>query len=80
MKPFKTGLHILISLASIVGFLGGWVALAHSRKPIQPQPALAPLPALAPVGVFGNNDSGIQTASPRHRSRNLSSAFTTRGS
>jgi hypothetical protein len=78
MKTFKTSLHLLISFASVLGFLGGWATLAHSRKPIQPQADLAPLPALQPVGVFGNNDSGVQIVSPRHRS--VSSAFMTRGS
>jgi len=33
MKLVKVGLRIWIALGSIVGFLGGWVLLAHAPKP-----------------------------------------------
>jgi hypothetical protein len=34
MKSFKTGLHLYMLVASLVTFLGGWIVLAHSRKPV----------------------------------------------
>lgn len=70
MKNFKNTLHILLTFASLLGFLGGWATLAHSRKPIQttnaqPQPqALEPLAPLAPLPAVGslpattNNNTG----------------------
>ena len=67
MKNFKNILHILLALASVFGFLGGWATLAHSGKPVQPASAggqaLEPLPALAPLPAMNinadtNNNSG----------------------
>ena len=66
MKNFKNILRILLTSASMLGFLGGWATLAHSRKPVlttntQPQPqALEPLAPLAPLPSIGssvNNNS-----------------------
>jgi len=69
MKNFKNTLHVLITVASLAGFLGGWATLAHSRKPIQPtqsgaaqaleplQP-LAPLPALNSAANAGTDNNG----------------------
>ncbi len=34
MKRYKLFLRLWIGVASIVGFLGGWVMLAHSGKPV----------------------------------------------
>jgi hypothetical protein len=36
MKIFRFALNIWITLVSILSFLIGWVALAHSPKPVQP--------------------------------------------
>jgi hypothetical protein len=71
MKNYKTSLHIMLSVASLLGFLGGWATLAHSRKPIQntnssstaaqglePLPDLAPLPALDGSSASANNNDG----------------------
>jgi hypothetical protein len=33
MKLVKLGLRIWIAIGSIVGFLGGWILLAHAPKP-----------------------------------------------
>ena len=69
MKTLKTILHYWIALASIVGFLGGWVTLAHAGKPVQPNQQTAslsvsgltapqPLPTLAPLDMSGNSAAG----------------------
>ncbi len=55
MKLFRFALNIWITIASVVSFLIGWVALAHSPKPVQntaSQPvavSVTPLPTLAPL-------------------------------
>ena len=54
MRLLKIGLRFWITLTSVVSFLAGWVMLAHSPKPVQPNagetvsavPTLAPLPPL----------------------------------
>lgn len=82
MKSFKTVLHVLITFASVIGFLSGWAMLAHSRKPIQPVQAqvLDPLPPLQPIQTFNNNSNGLQVLSPLPQRRGFSSAFMTGGS
>jgi len=91
MKNFKNILHILLALASVFGFLGGWATLAHSGKPVQPASAggqaLEPLPALAPLPAMNlntNNSGGggqlniiAPAQAPVRRSRPM---FTTSGS
>ncbi len=62
MKIFRFALNVWITLASLLSFLLGWAALAHSPKPVQPAarpPAISSiqaLPTLAPL-QFGNNDN-----------------------
>ena len=63
MKVFRFALHMWITLASVLSFLLGWVALAHAPKPVQYTqtsaassqvvPTLAPLPDLQ----FGGDQS-----------------------
>ncbi len=71
MKLIKLGLRFWIGLTSVSSFLGGWVLLAHSPKPVQSgSPASAstilttPLPTLAPLAPIqkfsGNNGSILQ--------------------
>ena len=67
MKLFRKVLRYWIAIASIFSFLGGWVILAHSPKPVQPQsnsvqpaaqpglPALATLPPIQAYGSTSNN-------------------------
>jgi hypothetical protein len=63
MKFFNNGLRLLITGGSVAGFLGGWVLLSHSPKPVsagsssaasaavEPLPtALPTLPPLPPIG------------------------------
>ncbi len=56
MKIFRKALRYWIAIASVLSFLGGWVILAHSPKPVQPQPATvlpAALPSLPPIQAYG---------------------------
>ena len=39
MKLVKLGLRIYIAVSTIVGFLVGWILLAHSGKPVANQAA-----------------------------------------
>ncbi len=67
MKNFKNILRIMLAVASALSFLGGWITLAHSRKPVQPTQAqphqvqeLAPLAPLPPInGGSNNNNNGL---------------------
>jgi hypothetical protein len=90
MKPFRKILRFWIAIASVLSFLGGWVILAHSPKPVQPQslsiqPSAA-LPALPPIQAYGGN---VNNNGPSFFSNNSQAApqtslgmptFRTRGS
>ena len=56
MKIFRKILRYWIGIASLLSFLGGWVILAHSPKPVQLQSAssLQPmaLPSLPPIQAY----------------------------
>ena len=89
MKNFKNMLHILLTIASVFGFLGGWATLAHSRKPIptvspsqvtDPLPALAPLPAMNLGATTDNSSSGGLTIIAPSSGRRARSIFATSGS
>ena len=58
MKFFKKILHYWIAFASLLSFLGGWIILAHSPKPIQTESvtvqSTAPLP---PIQAYDSNNS-----------------------
>jgi len=58
MKIFRKLLRYWIGIASVLSFLGGWVILAHSPKPVQFQSsssAIQPsaLPTLPPIQAYG---------------------------
>jgi hypothetical protein len=66
MKPTKNFLRIWFAITSVLSFIGGWIILAHSPKPVQPTSTkgtneLAPLPTLPPIQTFGtsNNNNGF---------------------
>ena len=66
MKPFRKFLRYWIGLASVVTFLGGWVILAHSPKPVQPgatslvqSAALPTLPALPAIQAYGGSNGSL---------------------
>jgi hypothetical protein len=79
MKTFKTLLRYWIALVSLIGFLGGWITLAHAQKPVQPGnssafgalngPGLTPLQPLNLNGDASNgannNNFSFQPSAPQ---------------
>jgi hypothetical protein len=61
MKFFRKLLRYWIAVASVLSFLGGWVILAHSPKPVQLQSATSvqptALPDLPPIQAYGATSS-----------------------
>ena len=60
MKIFRKLLRYWIAVASVLSFLGGWVILAHSPKPVQGPTSSAAaqsvaLPNLPPIQAYGSN-------------------------
>ncbi|HTX91445.1 MAG TPA: hypothetical protein VMC09_09525 [Anaerolineales bacterium] len=56
MKPFRKALRLWFVIASVFSFLGGWVLLAHSPKPVQVTSARSSaLANLPPIQAFGSN-------------------------
>ena len=56
MKFFKKILHYWIAFASLLSFLGGWIILAHSPKPIQTESVTVQSTAtLPPIQAYGGN-------------------------
>lgn len=58
MKLFRKLLRYWMALASVLTFLGGWVILAHSPKPVQTQTATVQPAAslnLPPIQAYGSN-------------------------
>jgi hypothetical protein len=86
MKPFQNLLKFWIAAGSLAAFMGGWIILGHSGKPVEPGLAvgdtsaaqLAPLPTLAPLA-----SGSARSLQPLTQSPNTSFAqprFRTRGS
>jgi hypothetical protein len=80
MKNFKNYLHILLTFASLLGFLGGWATLAHSRKPSQnansQTQVIEPLPPLDPIQDIltannSNNNNGLNIVIPPSTSNRI---------
>ncbi len=68
MKLFRFALHTWITMASVLSFLLGWVALAHAPKPVQHTQASVPssqsVPTLAPLqNLRVGDDQGSNNAS-----------------
>jgi hypothetical protein len=92
MKNIKHSMHIMLTFASALAFLGGWATLAHSRKPVQATstisgqsvealPALAPLTPINISGAASDNGSGNMTIiAPPLQSRSPRAVFSTGGS
>jgi hypothetical protein len=61
MKLFRKLLRYWIGIASVLSFLGGWVILAHSPKPVQLQSTTSvqptALPGLPPIQAYGGTTS-----------------------
>jgi len=92
MKPFQNLLKTWIAVGSMAAFMGGWVILGHSGKPVDTSTVsitfdnstspLAPLPTLAPLGATTSSSRNLQ---PLTQSQVPSTSFTqprfrTRGS
>lgn len=67
MKFFRNGLRLLIAGGSVAGFLGGWILLSHSPKPVTTgspsstaaiQPFVTELPPLEPLPSLGTDNFG----------------------
>ena len=58
MKLFKKLLHYWFVAASVLSFLGGWVLLAHSPKPVQPTTNYSVSSTLPPIQSFSDITSG----------------------
>jgi hypothetical protein len=79
MKIYRKVLRYWIAIASALSFLGGWIILAHSPKPVQPDttqsaalPTLAPLPAFDGLNSTSNGSQAvpqINTGMPLLRTR-----------
>ena len=61
MKLFRKVLRYWIAFASLLSFLGGWVILAHSPKPVQPAAVQSiTLPAIQTFdGNINSNEPGF---------------------
>ena len=69
IKIFRIFLKIWIVLGSLAAFLGGWVMLGHSGKPVSSVQAadpnanstsqLAPLPTLAPLPSLSSGSNSL---------------------
>ena len=87
VKLFRFFLKVWIVLASVVAFVGGWVMLGHSGKPVVAQSQdsttsqLAPLPTLAPLPSLSSssNNLGLQPL-PQQPATSFTPRLRTRGS
>jgi hypothetical protein len=76
MKIFRKLLRYWIGIASVLSFLGGWVILAHSPKPVQQQSTSSvqpiALPSLPPIQAYGamtnNGPTFFSTTAPTNPS------------
>ncbi len=74
MNLFRKALRYWIAIASVLSFLGGWVILAHSPKPVQPVTVQSiTLPTIQPFDSNINNNglgffSDNSQANPQLRS------------
>ena len=73
MKLVKIGLRIYIAISTIMGFLVGWILLAHSGKPatyttaaqgITTQFAAQVVPTLAPIPSLDQLAGGATAVQP----------------
>ncbi len=60
IKQFKNSLRMLIAGSSVMGFVAGWVLLAHSGKPVQVTSAPAPLAPASSISQLGPIPGNIQ--------------------
>lgn len=71
MKPLKIFLRYWFAFTTILSFIGGWIILAHSPKPVQPTTAnnsTLPQSIFPPVqnpGNGSNNGFGFFSTGPQ---------------
>ena len=85
MKIFQKSLRVWIATASVAGFFGGWVLLAHAPKPapvIQSSSPvdLSPVPTLAPIPSLQRQNRNFQQFSLAPQTRQVLPRFRTGGS
>jgi hypothetical protein len=85
MKIFQKSLRVWIATASVAGFFGGWVLLAHAPKPApttqsSTQVELAPVPTLAPIPSIQRQNRNFQQFSVAPQTRQTLPRFRTGGS
>ena len=85
MKIFQKSLRVWIATASVAGFFGGWVLLAHAPKPApatqsSTQIELSPVPTLAPIPSFQRQNRNFQQFSVAPQTRQSLPRFRTGGS
>lgn len=76
MKAQKFLLRVWLALTSLALFAGGWIALAHSPKPVQSKvsevpamPSLPPIPSVEELSTGQNFSAPFVMPAPRARLR-----------
>jgi hypothetical protein len=71
MKPLKIGLRVIIAVASLISFLGGWILFSHAGKPqplftSQPAPDNSSFvaPTLQPIPSLNDLTNGGSSLQP----------------
>ncbi len=68
MKSFLNILRMFIAAGSLTGFIGGWVLIAHSNKPVAeaapPPPAQTTSAPLRPQDLIGRTPTQLQPIAP----------------
>ncbi len=89
-KSFQNLLRTWIAVGSLTAFLGGWIILGHSGKPVELSAGgatanttslLPPLPTLAPLtSTTNNNNRSLQPLQSAPNTSFTQPRFRTRGS
>ncbi len=82
MKSFLNVLRMFIATGSLTGFIGGWVLIAHSNKPVsaaatQPSAQIAPGP-VRPQDLIGQTPTQLQPITPLQPIQPLQPGFAPR--
>jgi hypothetical protein len=88
MKIYKTLLHVWIAMASVAAFFLGWIGLAHSPKPLQPQSSastnttvsLDPLLAMPSLSEIQQGSAAVSTFRASSQTFASRPVFRSRGS
>lgn len=85
MKAMRLALRVWIASMSLVGFLGGWVLLAHAPKPAPlvtsaPASTEVSLPPLPTLPALGDGSVQLQPLTSLPQNSGVFSRLRTRGS